>query len=110
MLPAQGMKLACADFRKVFKVRTGITLSTIHGVRGAEYKAVIAYTLLEGMVPHFGDPDGQASANRSLYVICSRAPKNLHLMVEQGRFNGIGEEYVATANLSECTFEYDSIP
>jgi DNA helicase-2/ATP-dependent DNA helicase PcrA len=97
-------------FRKVFEIRTGITVSTIHGVKGAEYDAVIAYALLEGMVPHFSDPDGQASANRLLYVICSRARKNLHLIAEQGRFNGIGEEYVATNNLSDCAFGYDSVP
>ena len=59
---------------------------------------MIAYALLEGMVPHFSDPNGQASANRLLYVICSRARKSLHLIAEQGRFNGIGEEYVATMN------------
>jgi DNA helicase-2/ATP-dependent DNA helicase PcrA len=97
-------------FRKVFEVRTGITLSTIHGVKGAEYDAVIAYALLEGMVPHFSDPKGESSANRLLYVICSRARKNLHLIAEQGRFNGIGNEYVATAQLSACTFDYDEVP
>ncbi|MFX6201915.1 ATP-dependent helicase, partial [Acinetobacter baumannii] len=37
-----------AMFRKVFAGRTGITVSTIHGVKGAEYDAVIAYGLLEG--------------------------------------------------------------
>jgi superfamily I DNA/RNA helicase len=97
-------------FRKVFEIRTGITLSTIHGVKGAEYDAVIAYALLEGMVPHFSDPDGQRSANRLLYVICSRARKNLHLIAEQGRFSGRGEEYGATAKLSKCTFVYDPVP
>jgi DNA helicase-2/ATP-dependent DNA helicase PcrA len=97
-------------FRKVFEIRTGITVSTIHGVKGAEYDAVIAYALLEGMVPHFSDPDGHASANRLLYVVCSRARKNLHLIAEQGRFNGIGEEYVATTNLSGCAFTYNSVP
>lgn len=98
------------NFRKVFEVRTGITVSTIHGVKGTEFDAVIAYALLEGMVPHFSDPDGQDSANRLLYVICSRARKNLHLIAEQGRFNGIGEEYVATTKLSECEFIYDAVP
>src|SRR3989344_5107206 len=32
-----------STFRKVFESRIGITVSTIHGVKGAEYDAVIAY-------------------------------------------------------------------
>ena len=71
--------------RKVFESRTGITVSTIHGVKGAEYDTVIAYALLEGMVPHFADSDGEVSANKLLYVIASRARKNLHLIAERGR-------------------------
>ena len=62
-------------FRKVFGNRTGITVSTIHGVKGAEYDAVIAYGLLQALVPHFSNPDGDDSANRLLYVICSQARK-----------------------------------
>ncbi|MFX5743255.1 3'-5' exonuclease, partial [Acinetobacter baumannii] len=53
-----------AMFRKVFAGRTGITVSTIHGVKGAEYDAVIAYGLLEGMVPHFSDPDQVETAKK----------------------------------------------
>ena len=44
-----------ATFKKVFENRTGITVSTIHGVKGAEYDTVIAYALLEGMIPHFSE-------------------------------------------------------
>ena len=97
-------------FRKVFENRTGITVSTIHGVKGAEYDAVIAYALLEGMVPNRNDPDSQDSANRLLYVICSRARKNLHLIAERGRTNRAGIEYEATQILSDCVFSYDSVP
>jgi superfamily I DNA/RNA helicase len=96
-------------FRKVFGNRTGITVSTIHGVKGAEYDVVIAYGLLQGLVPHFSDPDGGHSANRLLYVICSRARKNLHLIAERGRMNGIGQEYVVTTKLAKCLFVYDSL-
>ena len=45
-------------FKKVFRERTGITLSTIHGVKGAEFDVVIAFGLLQGMVPHFSDSGG----------------------------------------------------
>lgn len=97
-------------FRKVFENPSGITVSTIHGVKGAEYDAVIAYALLEGMVPHFSDPGGQDSANRLLYVVCSRARKNLHLIAERGRVNGIGNEYSTTTVLAGCHFTYDDVP
>lgn len=99
-----------STFQKVFESRTGITVSTIHGVKGAEYDTVIAYGLLEGMVPHFGDIDGQNSAMRLLYVICSRARRNLHLISERDRRNGSGREYLVTKKLSGLIFPYDSIP
>lgn len=99
-----------STFRKVFENRSGITVSTIHGVKGAEYDTVIAYALLEDMVPHFNDPNGQDSAMKLLYVIGSRARKNLHLISERGRVNGIRNEYHATVKLAECTFDYDVVP
>jgi DNA helicase II / ATP-dependent DNA helicase PcrA len=97
-------------FRKVFEQRTGITLSTIHGIKGSEYDTVIAYGLLQDWVPHFSDPDGENSASKLLYVVCSRARKNLHLISECERLNGIGKEYVATAKLAGYTFHYDVVP
>jgi DNA helicase-2/ATP-dependent DNA helicase PcrA len=98
-----------ATFRKVFATRTGITVSTIHGVKGTEYDTVIAYALLEGMVPHFSDIDGQDAARRLLYVVCSRARKNLHLVSENGRIDGRGQPYEATHILANCHFAYDEI-
>ena len=72
-----------ASFRKVFKQRSGITVSTAHGAKGTEYDTVIAFGLLEGIIPHFADPDGSNSAKKLLYVIASRARKNLHLISER---------------------------
>lgn len=73
------------NFKKVFKPRKGVTVSTIHGAKGLEYDVVIAFGLLEGMVPHFADANGHESAMRLLYVVGSRARKNLHLISETGR-------------------------
>lgn len=95
-------------FRKVFQNRNGITVSTIHGVKGAEFDVVIAYALLEGMVPHFNDPNGNESAKKLLYVVGSRARKNLHLFSENGRARGRSQVYSATKILAECEFEYDT--
>jgi superfamily I DNA/RNA helicase len=60
-------------FKKVFRERTGITVSTIHGVKGAEFDVVIAFGLLQGMVPHFNDVASNFAANKLLYVVGSRA-------------------------------------
>lgn len=79
-------------------------------VKGAEYDAVIAYALLEGMVPHFSDDNGPEAAKRLLYVVCSRARKNLHLVSENGRMDGRGQPYEATRILAACQFAYDHVP
>jgi len=97
-------------FRRVFAPRSGITISTIHGVKGAEYDAVIGYALLDGMVPHFNEENRNESAMKLLYVIGSRARKNLHLISERERFSGRGDEYVATPELAACAFSYDVVP
>jgi superfamily I DNA/RNA helicase len=61
--------------QKVFRERSGITVSTIHGVKGAEFDVVIAFGLLEGMVPHFNEVNGHVAASKLLYVLSSRARK-----------------------------------
>lgn len=96
-------------FKKVFQNRTGITVSTIHGVKGAEFDVVIAYALLEGMVPHFNDANGDESAQKMLYVVGSRARKNLHLFSETGRPRGRNNVYGPTRRLAACVFDYDAV-
>lgn len=73
------------NFKKVFKQKGGITVSTIHGVKGEEYDAVIGFALLDGFVPHFSDPNGDLNSKKMLYVLASRARKNLHLIAERMR-------------------------
>lgn len=94
-------------FKKVFRERTGITVSTIHGVKGAEFDVVIAFGLLEGMVPHFNEASGHVAASKLLYVLSSRARKNLHLISESGRQRGKYGLYTSTKLLAACHFIYD---
>lgn len=96
-------------FRKVFQNRSGITVSTIHGVKGAEFDVVIAYGMLEGMVPNFNDVNGDTSARKLLYVVGSRAKKNLHLFSETGRKRGRYDFYGPTRTLAACDFDYDDV-
>jgi DNA helicase II / ATP-dependent DNA helicase PcrA len=97
-------------FRKVFEERNGISVSTIHGVKGAEFDVVIAFGLLDGMVPHFSDEDPDASANKMLYVVASRARKHVYLISERGRRRGGGRgDYDPTPQLLACDFAYDEL-
>ncbi|HBL4937292.1 TPA: ATP-dependent helicase, partial [Escherichia coli] len=89
-------------FKKVFRERSGITVSTIHGVKGAEFDVVIAFGLLEGMVPHFNEVNGHVAASKLLYVLSSRARKNLHLISESERQRGRYSSYSATELLAAC--------
>ncbi|WP_058120184.1 UvrD-helicase domain-containing protein [Photobacterium kishitanii] len=97
-------------FRNVFKPRKGITVSTIHGVKGAEFDAVIAYGLLDGFVPHFSD-SSEENAKKLIYVIGSRARKHLYLISEKGRMTGFGyyrHERIPTRVLEQHVFNYNS--
>ncbi len=94
-------------FKKVFRERSGITVSTIHGVKGAEFDVVIAFGLLQGMVPHFSDVDGDIAASKLIYVLASRARKNLHLISEKGRSRGRRGDYQPTEALLRCEFDYN---
>jgi len=98
-----------AAFRRVFEDRQGITVSTIHGIKGDEYDCVIAYALLEGFVPHFAANNPTESASKLLYVVSSRARKNLHLISERGRLNIFDKEYVTTQVLAEYDYTYGSV-
>ncbi|MCS6237667.1 ATP-dependent helicase [Shewanella baltica] len=97
-------------FRRAFKPRSGIKVSTIHGVKGGEYDAVISFGLLEGFVPNFNDSSVE-SAKKLLYVIGSRARKNLHLISERGRMEGFSPnqtERTSTEVLQLVQFPYDN--
>jgi len=98
-----------STFKKVFDQKNGITISTIHGAKGLEFDTVIAISLLEGMLPHFRDPNKEESAKKQLYVIASRARKNLHLISERGRMTAgwNPQEYQATEVLDNYSYLYD---
>lgn len=96
-------------FKKVFANRSGITVSSIHGAKGAEFDTIIAYALLDGAVPHFSEVEQISTAKKLLYVICSRARKNLHLISESLRFNTRRDEYAPTPQLAAYSYNYDDI-
>lgn len=90
---------------KYFCERQGIVISTIHGIKGEEYHTVIAFDLLNGKLPNWNiicNHDStfrQIEANKLLYVLCSRAKKNIYLFSETGRTTKKGVKLTPTDEL-----------
>ena len=91
-------------FYRAFESRNGIAVPTIHGVKGAEFDTIIAFAMLDGAVPHFSEPNQRESAKKLLYVIGSRARKNLHLISETGR-----NQRNPTPELVSLKYQYSEI-
>lgn len=77
-------------FKRMFKEKHGTVITSCHKIKGEEYNTVIAFGILQGMVPHWdaiftGSDRGANEANKLLYVIASRARENLYLFAEKGR-------------------------
>ncbi|MGD1819729.1 MAG: UvrD-helicase domain-containing protein [Pleomorphochaeta sp.] len=95
-------------YRKIFKQKNGITISTFHGVKGSEFDTVIAFALLDGYIPNWYDPKGDINSKKLMYVISSRARKNLFLIAEKGRYTRSGKnEYLITRQLKNYNYKYD---
>mgnify|MGYP003649041258 CR=1 FL=1 len=98
------------NFRKVFKQREGITVSTVHGVKGEEYDTMIGFAILDDYIPHFSDANGSENSRKMLYVLASRARKNLHILSEKGRAvhsYHAPEGKTPTPHLLEYEYQYD---
>lgn len=101
------------SFKSFYREMTGVVINTCVGVKGEEFETVIAYGLLYGYIPHWneifnGNPED--ASKKLMYVICSRAKKNLHLIAENGRMTASGKnEYVINPHLGAITFQFDSI-
>lgn len=100
------------SFKSFYREMTGVIINTCVGVKGEEFDTVIAYGLLNGYIPHWNDIfSGNAAdaARKLMYVICSRAKTNLHLISEQGRTTKKGANLDITPELANLTFQYDEI-
>ncbi|NTW53235.1 MAG: ATP-dependent helicase [Chlorobaculum sp.] len=100
------------SWRKLFKPRNGVVIETCHGVKGEEFDVVIAFGLLQGKLPYWDSifhatDKGIADANKLLYVIASRAKRNLYLISETGRKTQSKTDYLPTEQLKSIEYEYD---
>ena len=95
------------SFKKMFRHKSGVVVSTCHGIKGEEFKVVIAFGLLNGYLPNWNESDKESAAMKLLYVICSRAKHNLHLISETGRTTQSGNLYLPTNQLLRVKYDYD---
>ena len=106
------LSTTCCDLTKCFEEKHGVVISTIHGVKGEEYNTVIAFGLLNGLVPHWNDifeGDRRNTAYKLLYVLGSRAKENLYLISETGRTTSKGALYTATDEIVNVEWEYTKL-
>jgi len=99
-------------FKSFYREMTGVVINTCVGVKGEEFETVIAYGLLNGYIPHWNEIfSGNAieASKKLLYVICSRAKTNLHLISETGRKTKKGDALLITPELKNVVFEYDVV-
>jgi DNA helicase II / ATP-dependent DNA helicase PcrA len=92
--------------KRLFNNKSGVVVSTCHGVKGEEYETVIAFGLLDGFIPNWNDEDKDGGV-KLLYVMCSRAKNNLYLISEQGHNTRIGPRN-PTPQLARVKYQYDN--
>jgi superfamily I DNA/RNA helicase len=100
------------SFKSFYREMTGVIINTCVGVKGEEFETVIAYGLLNGYIPHWNEIfSGNAvdASKKLMYVICSRAKTNLHLISETGRTTRRGDALTMTPELESKIFKYDEI-
>lgn len=103
------------SFKQCFKEKEGVVINTFHGVKGEEYTTVIAFGLLYGYVPHWNIINNKPlryqtdETKKLLYVVCSRAKKNLYLFSEQGRTTKKRWELSPTKEIESVAYMYDDL-
>ena len=68
--------------------------------------------LLNGYIPHWNEifsGNATTASKKLMYVICSRAKTNLHLISETGRKTKRGDELPITPELESNVFDYDEV-
>lgn len=102
-------------FKQCFKEKEGVVINTFHGVKGEEYTTVIAFGILNGYIPHWNTIRNRTKDYREdetkklLYVVCSRAKKNLFLFSEQGRTTQKGIPLTSTDEIISIDYKYDNL-
>jgi DNA helicase-2/ATP-dependent DNA helicase PcrA len=86
---------------------SGVVVNTCHGIKGEEFQTVIAFGLLTNYIPHWREDDLIKAEKKLLYVICSRAKRNLYLIAEKSRTTRRGTALGTTSLLANVRYTYD---
>lgn len=100
------------SFKSYYREMTGVVINTCVGVKGEEFETVISYGLLVGYVPHWNEVfsgSGTEASKKLIYVICSRAKTNLHLICETGRETKSKKPLLINSEIESNIFKYDEI-
>lgn len=104
------------SFKSFYREMTGIVINTCIGIKGEEFETVISFGLLNGYIPHWNEiinevspGDAKKASQKLMYVICSRAKTNLHLISETGRKTKSGNDYIINTELENIKFNYDNL-
>ncbi len=95
------------SFKRLFNHNSGVVVNTCHGIKGEEFQTVIAFGLLTNYIPHWKEDDLIKAGKKILYVICSRAKRNLYLIAEKGRTTRRGAALGTTSLLANVRYTYD---
>jgi len=110
---AGGMPASVDSFQRIFSYPSGVVVNTCHGVKGEEFETVIAFGLLKGFVPHWeviihgSQDEADLRESKLLYVVASRAKRQLYLIAENGRRTRKGSPYRTCPLLQAIVFNYD---
>lgn len=110
-----GMPTSVDSFKNIFSYPSGVVVNTCHGVKGEEFDTVIAFGLLKGFVPHWqviihgSQRDADQRESKLLYVVASRAKRQLYLIAEDGRRTRSGNPYQTCDLLEKIDFNYDEV-
>ena len=100
------------SFKSFYREMTGVVINTCVGVKGEEFQTVISYGLLYGYIPHWNDifsGDPVNASKKLMYVLCSRAKTNLHLISETERQTRKGNDLDINPELQSNEFDYDDV-
>ena len=112
--PEYNIQSDILSLKKMFKRPGGVVVTSCHSIKGEEYETVICYGILKGYIPNWNSVfdsniDEDVEARRLLYVIFTRAKKNLHLISEYGRKTQRGSSYCTNQNIECIDCEYDAL-
>jgi superfamily I DNA/RNA helicase len=103
--PAFDLAQDINSFKRMFSHEQGVVVNTCHGIKGEEFDTVIAFGLLQGKLPNWNERNDNA-AKKLLYVICSRAKRELHLISETGWKTNSNKPYFPTYVLNSVKYDY----